>query len=174
MAIPRNGRYVVKAELAAFATETKEVLINAAGQNGGKPEQVAEFGMQLASRVTQQEAAGGDGRLGRRPAHGRRWGAGLQALSVTRRWPGCDGCKRRRNRQCGSADAYAERDWVAAMRSATDSVTVSGQWDRRMGWRTSAKTIFGNGCRTRCSRHSGRVALLAIWRTCRGGDAGRI
>src|ERR1700727_2698539 len=29
MAIPRNGRYVVKAELAAFATETKEVLINA-------------------------------------------------------------------------------------------------------------------------------------------------
>ena len=63
MAIPRNGRYVVKAELAAFASETKEVLINAAGENGGKPEQVAEFGLQLASRVAQQEAAtGGDGR----------------------------------------------------------------------------------------------------------------
>ncbi len=30
MAVPRNGRYVVKAELAAFATETKEILINAA------------------------------------------------------------------------------------------------------------------------------------------------
>src|ERR1700749_4219569 len=28
MAIPRNGRYVVKAELAAFGTDTKEVLIN--------------------------------------------------------------------------------------------------------------------------------------------------
>src|SRR5271156_1091194 len=53
MAIPRNGRYVVKAELAAFATETKEVLINAAGENGGQPEQVAEFGLQLASRVAQ-------------------------------------------------------------------------------------------------------------------------
>ena len=32
MAIPRNGRYVVRAELAAFAGETKEVLINAAGE----------------------------------------------------------------------------------------------------------------------------------------------
>src|SRR3984885_13261434 len=56
MAIPRNGRYVVKAELAAFATETKEVLINAAGENGGKPAQVAEFGLQLASRAQEQEA----------------------------------------------------------------------------------------------------------------------
>ena len=56
MAIPRNGRYVVKAELAAFATETKEVLINAAGENGGKAAQVAEFGLQLASRVQEQEA----------------------------------------------------------------------------------------------------------------------
>ncbi len=59
MAIPRNGRYVVKAELAAFATETKEVLINAAGQNGGKPDQVVEFGLQLASRVAQQRTATG-------------------------------------------------------------------------------------------------------------------
>ena len=55
MTVPRNGRYVVKAELAAFASDTKEVLINAAGQNGGKPAQVVEFGLQLASRVQQQE-----------------------------------------------------------------------------------------------------------------------
>ena len=55
MAIPRNGRYVVKAELAAFATETKEVLINAAGENGGKAQQLTEFGMQLASRVQAEE-----------------------------------------------------------------------------------------------------------------------
>ena len=53
MAIPSNGRYVVKAELVAFASETKEVVINAAGLNGGKAEQAAEFGLQLASRVTQ-------------------------------------------------------------------------------------------------------------------------
>src|SRR6202042_2877198 len=55
MTIPRNGRYVVKAELAAFASETKEVLVNVAGENGGKPDQAADFTMQLASRVQQQE-----------------------------------------------------------------------------------------------------------------------
>ena len=32
MAIPRNGRYVVKAELAAFASDTKEVLIKPPGR----------------------------------------------------------------------------------------------------------------------------------------------
>ncbi len=57
MTIARNGRYVVRAELAAFAAETKEVLLNAAGQNGGKPVQVADFGMQLASRAEAAEAA---------------------------------------------------------------------------------------------------------------------
>ncbi len=57
MAIPSNGRYVVKAELAAFASVTQEVLINAQGQNGGKAEQVVDLGMQLASRVEQQQPA---------------------------------------------------------------------------------------------------------------------
>jgi hypothetical protein len=75
MAIPRNGRYVVKAELAAFATETKEVLINAAGENGGKPTQVAEFGLQLASRAQQaeQQATATSAGVAR----------GLQSLNVT-------------------------------------------------------------------------------------------
>jgi len=77
MAIPRNGRYVVKAELAAFATETKEVLINAAGDNGGKPAQVAEFGLQLASRVQQQEARQAAATSSAGIARG------VQALSVT-------------------------------------------------------------------------------------------
>src|SRR5580704_11787522 len=57
MAIPSNGRYVVKAELAAFASVTQEVLINAQGQNGGKAEQTVDLGMQLASRVEQQQPA---------------------------------------------------------------------------------------------------------------------
>src|ERR1700733_6036181 len=57
MAIPSNGRYVVKAELAAFANVTQEVLINAQGQNGGKAEQTVDLGMQLASRGEQQQPA---------------------------------------------------------------------------------------------------------------------
>ena len=92
MAIPRNGRYVVKAELAAFATETKEVLINAAGQNGGKADQVVEFGLQLASRVAQQQQ-NRERQERRRAVWPGLWGVGMQSLSVT----GDDGrgrCKR--------------------------------------------------------------------------------
>src|ERR1700722_262285 len=81
MAVPRNGRYVVRAELAAFAPETKEVVINAAGANGGKPEQVAEFGMQLASRVAQEEER--QTAVARVGAGGAGAARGLQSLSVT-------------------------------------------------------------------------------------------
>src|SRR4030081_2485259 len=75
MAISRNGRYVVRAELAAFAPETKEILINAASENGGKPAQVAELGLQLASRAQQaeQQTAAACAGVAR----------GLQALSLT-------------------------------------------------------------------------------------------
>jgi len=55
MAIPRNGRYVVKVELAAFAAQTAEVLLSTDPTNGGKPDQKADFGMQLASRVAAAE-----------------------------------------------------------------------------------------------------------------------
>src|ERR1700761_4441853 len=118
MTVPRNGRYVVKAELAAFASDTKEVLINAAGQNGGKPAQVAEFGLELASRVQQQEE---------RQAAATRAGVarGLQALSVA-------------GDTSGSADATAGGGGAAGAQvptlaglgggeaAATDSVTVNG------------------------------------------------
>src|SRR5260370_8677279 len=53
MAIPRNGRYGVRAELAAFAPGTKEVLIKAAGENREKRSRVSKFGLQLASLVQQ-------------------------------------------------------------------------------------------------------------------------
>jgi trimeric autotransporter adhesin len=97
MAIPANGRYVVKAELVAFASDTKEVLINATGLNGGKAEQVAEFGLQLASRVVQPAipatTPAGSGTPGTRPTGGparagggrgvQAAGRGVQALSMT-------------------------------------------------------------------------------------------
>ena len=56
MDIPRNGRYVVKAELTGFAPVTQEVVVNAASENGGLPVQTAEFKMDLASRVTPEPA----------------------------------------------------------------------------------------------------------------------
>lgn len=85
MTIPRNGRYVVKAELAAFASDTKEAVVNAASENGGLPVQVADFGMQLASRVAAAEAAqtasAAGATTGARGASLQ--GRGVQALDVT-------------------------------------------------------------------------------------------
>ena len=72
MAIPRNGRYVVKAELAAFATVTEEVLLNAAGENGGKPE--AGGGVRNAAGVSR--GRGGCGADGGGGADGSAWGRG--------------------------------------------------------------------------------------------------
>ncbi len=55
MAIPRNGRYVLRAELAGFAPATLEVLINGAdAQATAKP---LDFGLELASRAAAAEAA---------------------------------------------------------------------------------------------------------------------
>jgi hypothetical protein len=51
MAVPRNGRYVVRTELAGFATVTQEVMVNASSENNGLPTQTAEFKIDLASRV---------------------------------------------------------------------------------------------------------------------------
>ncbi|MBB5339808.1 TonB-dependent receptor [Tunturiibacter gelidoferens] len=117
MTVPRNGRYVVKTELAAFATETKEVLINAAGQNGGKPAQVAEFGLQLASRVQQQEerqTAAASAGVAR----------GLQALSVTGDASGSA------DATAGGGNAGAQLPSLSGLgggeAAASDSVTVNG------------------------------------------------
>ncbi len=52
MTIPRTGRYVVRAEFAAFAAETHEVRLTAEATD-----QVAEFKLELASRVAQAQAA---------------------------------------------------------------------------------------------------------------------
>ncbi|HEY6373991.1 MAG TPA: carboxypeptidase-like regulatory domain-containing protein, partial [Edaphobacter sp.] len=131
MAIPRNGRYVVKAELAAFASDTKEVLINAAGQNGGKPEQMVEFGLQLASRVAQQQqqqaatagtAAGSlAGALGR----------DTQSLNVT------GDASDAADASAGSSNAGAQMPTLVGLgggdTTATESVAVSGQMGQTNG-----------------------------------------
>ncbi len=57
MAVPRNGRFVLKTELAGFASTTQEVMVNAASENGGLPMQTAQFKMELASRVTPDAGA---------------------------------------------------------------------------------------------------------------------
>src|SRR3569833_1504689 len=53
--VPRNGRYVIRTELTGFAAATQQVVVNASSENGGLPAQTAEFKMELASRVPQQQ-----------------------------------------------------------------------------------------------------------------------
>jgi hypothetical protein len=121
MTIPRNGRYVVKAELAAFATETKEVLINA----GGQPKQVAEFALQLASRAQEQEtrqAATTNAGLAR----------GVQALSVTGNgFETADA-----NATVGADNAGSQLPSLAGLggdAAGSDSVTVNGAMGQTNG-----------------------------------------
>ncbi len=56
MQIPRNGRYVVRAELAGFAPSTSEVLLNSKGENGGTPVAAAQFTLELSSRAAARTA----------------------------------------------------------------------------------------------------------------------
>jgi hypothetical protein len=74
MTIPRTGRYVVKAELAAFAAATQEVRIAA-----DAADQVAEFGLELASRAAAQETAAAAATTGRAS----QLAQGLQSLNMT-------------------------------------------------------------------------------------------
>ncbi len=130
MTIPRNGRYVVKAELAAFAGETKEVLINAAGENGGKPEQVADFTMQLASRVLQQEQQQQAQQGAAASALAGVAARGMQSLSVS------GGAPDLADASTGTANSGAQMPSLAGLGSetaATDSVAVSGQMGQTNG-----------------------------------------
>jgi trimeric autotransporter adhesin len=120
MVIPRNGRYVVKAELAAFATETKEVLVE-----GGKPEQVEAFAMQLASRAARAEAQqAGAARSGLGQ------GRGTQALSVS-------GDSDLADASAGTGNMGAQMPTLSGMGSgdeaSADSVAVSGQMGQTNG-----------------------------------------
>ncbi len=77
MTIPRNGRYVVRAELAGFAPVTQEILLNAGdGTAGAALVKTSDFGMQLASRVAAAEAKQ------EATANGTSVGRGTQNLSL--------------------------------------------------------------------------------------------
>ncbi len=80
MKIPRNGRYVVRVELAAFASATAEVVLNGAG--AATADEATSFGLQLASRAEAAEArasaATGTGAGGLSPSLAR----GLQNLNL--------------------------------------------------------------------------------------------
>jgi len=121
MTIARNGRYVVKAELAGFAPVTSEVLLNAAGENGGKPAQVAAFSMQLASRAAAAEQAQ---EAASATSTATRLARGLQSLGLQQ-----GGLDTADASTAGGGNAGAQMPSLGSLSgdsAATDSVAVSG------------------------------------------------
>ena len=128
MSIPRKGRYVVRAELAAFAPATQEVVLNAAGENGGKPEQVTDFGLELASRAAQQQAA--QQATAQAAANG--IARGMQSLNLS---GGTDEAADA-SANTGAANGGAQMPTLAGLGgsdAASESVAVSGQMGQTNG-----------------------------------------
>lgn len=130
MAIPKNGRYVIKAELTAFAGETKEVLVDAAGQNGGKADQTADFTMQLASRVEQQQEQQQRQQGTAATALANAVGRGMQSLSVNQ------GASDLSDASTGTGNTGVQLPTLSGLGGDTasaDSVAVSGQMGQTNG-----------------------------------------
>jgi len=120
MKIPRNGRYVVKAELAGFAGGTQEVVLTgveaqAAAQGIAIMPKATDFGMELASRAAANAV--------RQAAASTTTAPGLQSLNLSA--GGLDGSNASVG---GTASAGAALPTLAgAGDSSADSVAVSGQ-----------------------------------------------
>jgi hypothetical protein len=123
MAIPRNGRYVVRAELAGFAVATNEVVLNGVEAEAAKQSitivpKATDFGLELASRAAADEA---------KQAAGTSAGTGLQGLSLSAGEDAADASK-------GSGNAGAALPTMAGVGDgATDSVAVTGQTGQTNG-----------------------------------------
>ncbi len=127
MKIPRNGRYVVRAELAGFALATQEVVLDgmeaeAATQSITIVEKPTDFGMELASRAAAEEAkqaeAGSATSLSK----------GLQSLGLSAGVGAADA-------SAGGGNTGAAMPSLAGLGDATqsDSVAVSGQTGQTNG-----------------------------------------
>ncbi len=120
MAIPRNGRYVVRAQLTGFAEVTQEVVLNgveaqAANQGITIVPKATDFGLQLASRVAAaeaQQASGAGAGAGSGAGSGLSLNAGGDVADAT----------------TGTRNMGAALPTLSGMGDATaDSVTVTGE-----------------------------------------------
>ncbi len=119
MTIPKTGRYVVKAELAGFAAPANEALLTAANL---KPQ--AQFSMQLASRVQEQQEQQTTRTQTARSAATSALGLGAtQSLSVL----SGDVDAVQAGGDTGDTGASLPSAAAAGGDTATDSVAVNGQ-----------------------------------------------
>lgn len=115
MTIPRNGRYVIRAEFAAFAAATAEVVLNAT-QHDGK----AALELELASRVAARTAQENGSAV-----------AGVNAQTLAR---GLQALRGAQSNTADTQDASAGGEAAPTLTSiggadttGADSVAVSGQ-----------------------------------------------
>jgi hypothetical protein len=127
MKIPRNGRYVVRAELAGFALATQEVVLNgieaeAAKQSITIVEKPTDFGMELASRAAADEAKQAAA------SSATSMTKGLQSLGLSAGVGAADA-------SAGGGNSGAAMPSLAGLGDATqsDSVAVSGQTGQTNG-----------------------------------------
>ena len=120
MTIPKTGRYVVRAELAAFAPITHEVRITAEAAD-----QPAEFAMQLASRVAAQTQAAGQQAASGAAATLRI--LGTQALSMASGETGLEDSTAGTANTGAVLPSLARLGDASRVGDASDSVAVSGQ-----------------------------------------------
>ena len=115
LAIPQNGRYVVRTDFAAFAATTKEALLNATSHD-----QQADFVLTLASRATAQE---GSDQTAQIPQNLRQYaGSGSQNLSLLGAAAGLI--------QAGGGNGSSDAQLPSLANNSdfsNDSVAVSGQ-----------------------------------------------
>ena len=121
MTIPRNGRYVLRAEFAAFAPSTAEVLLSAT-QHEGK----AEFALELSSRVAARTQTTADSTAAIAGVSTQALGRGLQSLRAS----GTSDANTEDASAGGGTEGTALPSLAsvgAADSSGSDSVAVSGQ-----------------------------------------------
>lgn len=124
--IPKNGRYVVRAELAAFANGAQEVVLNATNHEGK-----LSFTLTLASRVKPEDSTenGASSSISSAIANALN-GKGLQSLGVS---SGTDA--QTENASVSEGNTGTSLPSLASMDSAGggDSVAISGQMGQTNG-----------------------------------------
>ncbi len=131
MTIPASGRYVLKAELAAFAAETKVAVVKspAPGSTAAAPvNQQADFSLTLASRVPpetpQQNVAANPGQGARQAGTVRRnTGGGAQNLALMAALAGTEDA----GINSGATGTTALPSLANNSDFSTESVAVTGQ-----------------------------------------------
>lgn len=132
MRIPRNGRYVVRAELAGFAVETKEVVLNgvateAAAQGIQIVAQPTDFDLQLASRAEAAAAA--------QTTQAASLARGLQSLSLGGTLDADAASEGTGNQGVQMPSLGSTNDSItgAAASTASDTIAVNGQQGQTSG-----------------------------------------